>query len=89
MTSLVSAILAFFGKLATPLTLHDFRLVHNLTQYAHCFSQGKIGSGFDVSAAVYGSQIYQRFSPEIFSGIFYDNLSIKSIIKVLTNDSTM
>eukprot|EP00741_Cyanophora_paradoxa_P007692 tig00001181_g7441.t1 len=39
------------------------RLVHNVAQLAHCRAQGKIGSGFDVSAAVYGSQRYVRFSP--------------------------
>jgi phosphomevalonate kinase len=40
--------------------------VHNLAQLAHAVAQGKIGSGFDVSAAVYGSQIYQRFNQDNF-----------------------
>jgi phosphomevalonate kinase len=40
--------------------------VHNLSQLAHAVAQGKIGSGFDVSAAVYGSQIYQRFDQANF-----------------------
>lgn len=39
--------------------------LHNLAQAAHCAAQGKIGSGFDVAAAVYGSCIYKRFSPSI------------------------
>jgi len=39
--------------------------VHNLAQAAHCTAQGKIGSGFDVAAAVYGSCIYRRFSPNV------------------------
>ena len=39
--------------------------LHNLAQAAHCAAQGKIGSGFDVTAAVYGSCLYKRFSPEI------------------------
>ena len=39
--------------------------VHNLAQAVHCTAQGKIGSGFDVAAAVYGSCIYRRFSPTI------------------------
>ena len=38
------------------------RVTHNLAQLAHALAQGKIGSGFDVSAAIYGSQIYSRFS---------------------------
>jgi phosphomevalonate kinase len=42
-------------------TIH---LLHNLAQYVHSLAQGKIGSGFDVSAAVYGSQTYRRFAVE-------------------------
>jgi phosphomevalonate kinase len=34
---------------------------HNLAQICHCWAQGKIGSGFDVSAAVYGTHLYRRF----------------------------
>ena len=43
--------------------------VHNLAQAAHCAAQGKVGSGFDVAAAVYGSCVYKRFSPSILEGI--------------------
>lgn len=39
--------------------------VHNLAQAAHCAAQGKVGSGFDVAAAIYGSCVYRRFSPSI------------------------
>ena len=39
--------------------------LHNLAQAAHCAAQGKVGSGFDVAAAVYGSSVYRRFSPSI------------------------
>lgn len=45
----------------------DLDLVHMIAQSAHCIAQGKIGSGFDVSSAVYGSQRYVRFSPEVLS----------------------
>eukprot|EP00752_Nemacystus_decipiens_P017941 g16082.t1 len=38
-------------------------LTHNLAQACHCVAQGKVGSGFDVSAAVYGTHTYTRFSP--------------------------
>lgn len=41
------------------------RRLHNLAQAAHCAAQGKVGSGFDVAAAVYGSCVYKRFSPSI------------------------
>lgn len=42
-------------------------IVHVIAQTAHCIAQGKVGSGFDVSSAVYGSQRYVRFSPEVLS----------------------
>jgi phosphomevalonate kinase len=40
----------------------ELRLIHNVAQYAHSKAQGKVGSGFDVSSAVFGSQIYYRFA---------------------------
>ena len=43
--------------------------VHNLSQAAHCAAQGKVGSGFDVAAASYGSCLYRRFSPRILDGL--------------------
>lgn len=43
------------------------RVLHNLAQAAHCAAQGKVGSGFDVAAAVYGSIRYRRFSPAVLS----------------------
>ncbi|ELR09815.1 phosphomevalonate kinase [Pseudogymnoascus destructans] len=44
-------------------------LQHNLSQACHCAAQGKIGSGFDVAAAVYGTCLYRRFSPSLLSTI--------------------
>ncbi|SNX84165.1 related to ERG8 - phosphomevalonate kinase [Melanopsichium pennsylvanicum] len=43
----------------------DLALIHNLAQLAHCAAQGKVGSGFDVSAAIWGSQLYRRFEPKV------------------------
>ncbi len=43
--------------------------LHNLSQISHCAAQGKIGSGFDVATAIYGSCFYRRFSPAILSGL--------------------
>ncbi|XP_022736388.1 phosphomevalonate kinase, peroxisomal-like isoform X3 [Durio zibethinus] len=45
----------------------DLDVVHMIAQSAHCVAQGKVGSGFDVSSAVYGSQRYVRFSPKVLS----------------------
>jgi phosphomevalonate kinase len=41
--------------------------LHNLAQTAHCAAQGKVGSGFDVASAVYGSCVYRRFSPSLLA----------------------
>jgi phosphomevalonate kinase len=43
--------------------------LHNLAQAAHCAAQGKVGSGFDVAAAVYGTCIYRRFSPSVLADL--------------------
>ncbi|EDN03085.1 phosphomevalonate kinase [Histoplasma capsulatum] len=43
--------------------------LHNLAQAAHCAAQGKVGSGFDIGAAVYGSCLYRRFSPAVLGSL--------------------
>ena len=64
-SSLIGSLLHWFGivNLAKP-TSSDLRLVHNLSQLSHSIAQGKIGSGFDVAAAIYGTQFYKRFSAD-------------------------
>ncbi|KAJ6800696.1 phosphomevalonate kinase, peroxisomal-like isoform X1 [Iris pallida] len=76
-TSVVASLLHYLGVVNLPLSTKslpeeksansDLDLVHIIAQSAHCIAQGKIGSGFDVSAAVYGSQRYIRFSPSVLS----------------------
>ncbi|KAL4496223.1 hypothetical protein ABPG72_012960 [Tetrahymena utriculariae] len=41
--------------------------LHYLSQKANFIAQKKIGSGFDIATCVFGSQVYKRFPPEIFS----------------------
>ncbi|KAL2315242.1 putative phosphomevalonate kinase [Schizosaccharomyces pombe] len=55
-------------------------IVHNLAQIAHCSAQGKVGSGFDVGAATWGSCIYRRFDPKLIEQLLvpYDE-QIKNI----------
>lgn len=43
------------------------RRLHNLAQIAHCAAQGKVGSGFDIATAVYGTCLYRRFSPALLA----------------------
>ncbi len=47
------------------ISAQDRETIHKLAQIAHCTAQGKIGSGFDVACAVYGSCLYTRFSPSL------------------------
>jgi len=69
-TSLTAALLVHFGVIARESIIGDGQddsrqLAHNLAQFVHCLAQGKVGSGFDVSAAVFGSQTYTRFDPRV------------------------
>ncbi|KAI9837172.1 MAG: phosphomevalonate kinase [Sclerophora amabilis] len=70
-TSFTAAILShYLSSNAFSIASEDAKtVVHNLAQAAHCAAQGKVGSGFDVAAAVYGSCIYKRFSPSVLEGI--------------------
>ena len=50
-------------------------LIHNAAQFIHCLAQGKVGSGFDVSSAVFGSQLYTRFNPGVIESLMVDPVS--------------
>ncbi|KAF3901500.1 hypothetical protein ABW20_dc0105306 [Dactylellina cionopaga] len=65
-TSLTACLLHHFSPSKDVAEKH---IIHNLAQTSHCAAQGKVGSGFDVAAATYGSCQYQRFRPEILSSI--------------------
>ena len=41
---------------------HDKEYLHGLCQIANAFVQQKVGSGFDIAAALYGSILYKRFT---------------------------
>jgi phosphomevalonate kinase len=43
--------------------------IERLAHIGHCYAQGKVGSGFDVSAAIHGSHVYQRFPPQILADL--------------------
>jgi phosphomevalonate kinase len=75
-TSLVTALLLQTGLIASDqLASASSRLLaHNVAQFVHCLAQGKVGSGFDVSAAVFGSQLYTRFSPAVLQPLMDDSV---------------
>lgn len=66
-SSLTAALVAFYTDETTHIP--PSTVVHNLAQAAHCAAQGKIGSGFDIAAAVYGPCVYRRFSPSILEAV--------------------
>ncbi|KAM0716864.1 hypothetical protein Q7P37_006716 [Cladosporium fusiforme] len=67
-TSLTAAVLTHYIPERINLSTPDGkRRLHNLAQAAHCAAQGKVGSGFDVASAVFGSCLYRRFSPSILA----------------------
>ncbi|XP_022736387.1 phosphomevalonate kinase, peroxisomal-like isoform X2 [Durio zibethinus] len=65
----------------------DLDVVHMIAQSAHCVAQGKVGSGFDVSSAVYGSQRYVRFSPKVLSAAqaAVEGMSLEEVIGNILN----
>ncbi|KIW06980.1 phosphomevalonate kinase [Verruconis gallopava] len=70
-TSLTAALLLHYlpkGSFSLDNEASKKRL-HNLAQTAHCAAQGKVGSGFDIATAVYGSCLYRRFSPSLLDGL--------------------
>lgn len=68
-TAMVAALFAYLGVPATTESTLPLKTIHNLAQAAHCAAQGKVGSGFDVAAAVYGSCLYRRFTPAILENV--------------------
>ncbi|GJJ06064.1 hypothetical protein Clacol_000252 [Clathrus columnatus] len=76
-TSVVTALFLHFSvitqaSLYEPGNSEGKSFVHNAAQYIHCLAQGKVGSGFDVSSAIYGSHIYRRFDPAVIRSILND-----------------
>ncbi|KAG9131607.1 hypothetical protein Leryth_015143 [Lithospermum erythrorhizon] len=69
-TAVVASLLHYLGVVNLSSVKYndkDLDTVHMIAQTAHCIAQGKVGSGFDVSSAVYGSQRYVRFSPDVIA----------------------
>ncbi|KAG5635576.1 hypothetical protein H0H81_010741 [Sphagnurus paluster] len=91
-TSLVSALLLHFSSI--PASALDTpkspgrALAHNLAQYVHCRAQGKVGSGFDVAAAVFGSHRYTRFNPDVIDGLMgAENLRSQVLRPILSPEN--
>ena len=59
------------SSLSTTTTTADGtrQIIFRLAQIAHCHAQGKVGSGFDVASACFGSHIYERFPNETIADL--------------------
>ena len=72
-TSLVGALLVHFGAVGSTKfsekSDEGLRLIHNVAQYIHCLAQGKVGSGFDVASAIFGTHVYTRFNPAVIMSL--------------------
>lgn len=70
-TSLCSALYFFLSsnKETEALTSFTILKIHNLAQISHCRAQGKVGSGFDIASAVFGSCLYSRFPPSLIDAL--------------------
>jgi phosphomevalonate kinase len=71
-TALTAGLLSFYANIDV-CSDEGKRIVHNLAQAAHCAAQGKVGSGFDIAAAVNGSCVYRRFDPQILEHVLLDS----------------
>lgn len=79
-TCLTAAVLAAFHAIDVGLSPDDLSIVYKMAQFCHFSAQKRIGSGFDVSAAVYGSQIYSRFSPSDASAAEITPVNISTLV---------
>lgn len=69
----------------------SLQTIHNLAQIAHCLAQGKVGSGFDVAAAAFGSIVYRRFHPHVINPVIGQLSSLNAecsdeLRRVVTSD---
>jgi phosphomevalonate kinase len=101
-TSLVGAIAAFFtirrtdeqSKTDTTSissnsyinSIDFYTLIHNAAQIAHGLAQGKVGSGFDVSSATFGSILFSRIPSQVMSS-FMEEALISVCNESAKNDS--
>ncbi len=56
--------------------------IHKLAQLAHSIATGKVGSGFDIAAATFGSISYSRYSPDLIVN-FPKEYSGEDIVKIV------
>lgn len=63
----------------------NLNLITKISHFSHFLAQGKVGSGFDISAAVFGTHIYSRFSSEIISDLTHET-KIEKLAKIFEKE---
>jgi phosphomevalonate kinase len=81
-SSLCCALLLFHHGIKDLSNEKDLNLANHLSQISHSKAQGKVGSGFDVSTSIFGSQIYQRYSPILIEEIMLKG-EMKDFCKIM------
>lgn len=77
-TTLVKALLTLGG-------INDERIIHLASQMANSVAQNKIGSGFDISACLYKSHLYNRIrSPLVKCSL--DSLSQATVLQEIAQE---
>ncbi|EAN82398.1 putative phosphomevalonate kinase protein [Trypanosoma cruzi] len=61
-------------------TSAEKEIVHRVAQVAHSVAQGKIGSGFDVYTAAYGTCAYRRFPAKFVESVMSTNESPSNVV---------
>lgn len=79
-TSFVACLMKHFG------VAEDTERTHRTAQVAHSVAQGKIGSGFDVFTATYGTSIYRRFPASCAEMMMTGSEPPKSVSVALLHD---
>jgi phosphomevalonate kinase len=86
-SSLCCGLLLFYHGIEDLSSEENLNLANHLSQISHSKAQGKIGSGFDVSTSIFGSQIYQRYSPILIEGIMKNEMKdFTKIMEMKWND---
>ena len=61
--------------------------LHHLAQAAHAAAQEKIGSGFDVAAAIYGSCLYRRYSASVVQDVMSPFKGLRDSLERVVDDA--
>ncbi len=68
---------------------NSVRVCHQVAQVAHCLAQGKVGSGFDVASACFGSVAYQRVGSDALGRIMATVASVLDAVETVPTGTAL